>query len=425
LCGQNRMNKTYRLLSNQIHSVAHKGFFHLLSANFFIQFLGFGTSLLVAKFLTPVELGEVRIIQSYFVVFSVMAVFGHSSAVLKFCSEEQSQAKRESILKAAVIRVFLFTSITFGLLGVLVYSGLLTSSRELAIWLLIYALILPFSALTEVFIAYLQALKKIKEMAQAQSIIKIQSFLLIIIATAFSGFKGFIFSTIFAYLLGLIPLLIQVDRKFFRAARNSLPSSFTSVAIFSFLANGVNVVGQFGDIFILDHFMPDREAIGYYAFAVIFILAARQITATVQSISTPYFSERAQDKSWVRSRFIETQLKTSAMSIIVALGVYALAWVLLRLFYEPEYSAALVYLGILLLRYLLWSSVAIGGVVLFALNYVHINFVVSLLSTVIGLAGAYFLLQRIGLPGVAWAQVFASGVMFILTYIVLWKVLRK
>lgn len=70
-----------------LRDILNKGFFHLLSANFIIGFLGFGSQLLVAKFLTPVELGQIRTMQSFIGVATILAGFGFNTAVLKLCSE--------------------------------------------------------------------------------------------------------------------------------------------------------------------------------------------------------------------------------------------------------------------------------------------------------------------------------------------------
>ena len=66
--------------------LTEKGFFHLLSVNLFSQLFSFITSLLVAKFLTPAEYGNLKVLQTYINIFVLVATFGFSSSVLKSVS---------------------------------------------------------------------------------------------------------------------------------------------------------------------------------------------------------------------------------------------------------------------------------------------------------------------------------------------------
>ncbi len=407
------MPVTKKILSI-ISYLRDKGFFDLLSVNFLTQFLGFGSILLVAKFLTPVELGEVKILQSYTAIFVILAGFGFTSAVLKVCAENRPDEEKAGILHLAVERAGITTAVTLLLVITLALAHVITPSQHLSLWLIVYACTIPFQVLTSIFVVFLQSQKRIKEMARSQAIVKVQSVILIIFSAWLWGFKGFIFATIAAYVLGLWPFLRQIGLKFLRAPLEQKPAHFMQYAFFSVLANGVSQLGQSGDILILDHFTVDRAVIGYYALAIIFVTAASQVTGTVQSITTPYFSEHAQDEAWFRRQLVHNQVRMALLSVVVALGIYFLAWILVPLVYGPEYSPTLAYLAILLVRYVIWSSYAVIGPALLGLGLMHYNFAVVAITTPIGLAFSYFFLQQFGVIGVAWAQVGSAIVSFFL-----------
>lgn len=402
-----------------------KGFFDLLSVNFLTQFLGFGSVLLVAKFLTPVELGEVKILQSYTAIFVILAGFGFNAAVLKVCAENRPDWEKTGILRLAVSRAGIATAVTLLLVIALAFTGVITSSQRLSLWLMVYACSIPLQVLTGIFIVFLQAQKKIKEMARSQAIVKVQSVLLIVISAWLWGFKGFVFATVAAYALGLWPFLRQIGLKFLTTPLEQKPAHFMQYALFSVLANGVSQLGQYGDIFILDHFAANREAIGYYALALVFITAAAQVTGTVQSITTPYFSEHAHDEAWFCRQLILNQGRMALLSIAVAVGVYILAWILVPLVYGPDYSPALAYLAVLLVKYVVWSSCAVIGPALLGLGLMHYNFAVVAITTPIGLALSYLLLQQFGIIGVAWAQVGSALAQFFLVLGASWLALRR
>jgi O-antigen/teichoic acid export membrane protein len=408
-----------------IRTIYEKGFFHLLTANFLQQFLGFGILVIAARFLDPVELGEIRIIQSYSVVFAVLASFGAGTALLKIASENRSLEERETLLGAALRRVAVTTAASLVLLVILASTGIITSSEHLALWLIIYALHIPFAAGTEIFLAYLQALKKIREIARTQMIIKLQAFVFIIFSTVIWGFRGFIFATIAAYIAGQIPLLITTGTGFLKRKTGPLPAGFISLAFFGAMTNVTSLIGKFGDIFILDHFAAQREEIGFYALASLFMFGAIQVTSTIQTISTPYFSERATDISWLRQTVRSTQLKMAGLSIVAAVGLYVVAYLLVEFYYGPAYRSMMQYIPILLLRYIVWSCFAVVGVALLGMGYMKYNLIVVSITTPVLLVLSYVFLQSMGIPGVAWAQVTASGIGFVLTMILYRTALRK
>lgn len=385
-----------------------RGFFHLLSANFLVQFLGFGTSLGVAKFLTPIELGEIRIIQSYAAIFVIFSGFGFNSAILKMCSEKRDLGEKEALLRYSFFGTCLTTVAALGVLVLLSLTGIITSSRHLAIWLIIYAAVIPFAAFTSLFMSFLQALKRIKEMARAQAMVKTQSFVLIVVGTYFWGLQGFVFGTIGAYCLGLIPLMRQVGSGFLERSAVKPASGFSHIAIFSLLSNCVYAIGQYGDVFILDHFSGDRDEIGYYALATIFVLAATQVTNTVGSIVVPYFSERSNEENWVRKEVRVNQARLTLLSIAVAFFVFILGWVLVKFFYGYNYNSSLLYLSILLIKYVLYSSCVVMSMAIFGIGYVRFNFVSGTIFTFLALVLSFFWIQKFGVVGVAWAQVIAS-----------------
>lgn len=395
-----------------------KGFFHLLSVKFLIQFLGFGTSLLVAKFLTPVELGEVKILQSYSMVFFIAGGFGISAAVLKLCSENMEPEDKHRILKMSVKRIMLTGGAAFALISALSLSGLITSSRHLAVWLVIYSLTIPFAVITDLLACFLQACKKIKEMARAQGLIKFQSFILIVLSTWRWGFKGFVVATVAAYIAGTIPLIRQVGIKFIRSKPIALPSAFNSLAGYSVLSNGTSIIAQYCDIFILDHFVKNRAEIGFYGLATLFVLAAMEVTGAAQSIVTPYFSEREHDTAWVRRQLILNQLRAIALALITAAGVWLFAYILISTVYGPKYLPTMQYLHILLLRYLVWSAYAIIAGAMLGLGLVRSKAIASIINMIASFTLCYLFVGKWSVTGVAWAQVAATAIT-LLTYLIL------
>lgn len=398
------LKKIFILLNN----VKSKGFFHLLSANFVIGFLGFGSQLLVAKFLTPIELGQIKTMQSFMGVATIFAGFGFNTAVLKLCSEKRTLEERAFIFKQCFyysIIPIMFVLLAFFLLA---KSGCLSPDPAINKWLPLYMASIPAVTVSHLIMVYLQALKKIQLMAKAQVIIRIFGFVVLIALTYFYGLVGFIISSILIAYVALLPLfrLVKDDLKSNAKVADVLPQSFY-YAKWSVSANAVSVIGQYMDIFMLNYLVKDREGFGYYGLATIFILGLAYIVSTVQSITAPYFSEKSNDKA----EFLRVLQKYTKLMILLSLGVSILAFLIIppfvEFFYGNNYEPVGIYFRILLLKYFFYSCFALLGIAIFGLGKMKYNFLSGFIIVPISLILSYFLITSYGIVGAAVAQAIA------------------
>lgn len=233
------MNVRISWILKILRDITNKGFFHLLSANFIIGFLGFGSQLLVAKFLTPIELGQVKAMQSFIGVATILAGFGFNTAVLKLCSEKRPIEEREFIFK----QNFYYTAVpilfVIAILFLLAKLELFSPDQVVNKWLQIYILVIPSITYTSLIMVYLQALKKIQLMAKIQVFIRLFGFIILVSVTYFYGLIGFILSTIFIGYVALLPL--------FNLVKDNFKSKFKTDNVFQrafFLPNGVYLLTQ-------------------------------------------------------------------------------------------------------------------------------------------------------------------------------------
>jgi len=393
-----------------IQSAYKKGFFHLLSANFLTQFLGFGTSILLAKFLTPSEIGEVRIIQTYSAIFIIFGGFGFGSALLKFCSSRNAPEQNQFLFNFSLAGSLVASAVSVGALVTLSHLGLISASENVTRWMIPYSSVIVFSVLTTLIFNYLQSLKKIKEMSKSQSLLKLLSFILIVGATYAFGFPGFIWSTVAAYLIGLaslwqwLGLRVQLTAAHFER----LPPGFMWTAGISFSGNAIAIIGLYTDMFMLDHLVSNRAEIGHYALANLFMIAAMQVTGTIQSITTPYFTENSTDLKWIKRQLWQLQGRSIFISLAVSMGVFLLAWLTVKYFLGLAYDPMLVFLPILLIRYMLHAATSLFGVAMFAQGRIGLNVTIATISTSTGLILSYWFIQSFGTVGAAWAQVVSA-----------------
>jgi len=412
-------------ISQLLRDIINKGFFHLLSANFIIGFLGFGSQLLVAKFLSPIALGQIKAMQSFIGTATILAGFGFNTAVLKLCSERRSMGERAFIFK----RNFCYTAVpilpVLAGLFCLAKLDLLSPDKAINKWLPLYMLVIPAMTYTSLIMIYLQALKKIQLMAKLQVFIRLFGFIVLVSITYFYGFVGFILSTIFIGYIALIPLFNLVKDNFKSKVKvDSVFSKSLFYAKWSVASNAVAGIGQYMDIFVLNYLIKDRVGFGYYGLATIFILGMNYITSTAQSIAIPYFSEKSTDKK----EFLRVLKKYEKLMILLALGVSIIALLVVPPFievvYGHNYAPAGVYFRILVLKYFFWSCYALLGIAILGLGKMRYNFLSVSISVPISLILSYLFIISYGIIGAAMAQALAYFITLIIVSFMIRHVIR-
>lgn len=404
--------------------LARKGLLELISANFMMQFVGFGLLILLPRLVSEAEVGQIKVLQTYADLLIIIAGLGMNTAVLKLCSEARAAAELHAMLRLAITRT-LGVSIAVVVVVVLaVKAGLLRGDPVVLRWVPYYVLIVPFSAVTLVAVAYLQARKEIRRMAQAQLLVRIQSVVVILLATWLYGLPGFIISSIGAFALALWPFARLIGLDFLRSLPIKASQSFKEIAGYSVLGNGMNTVGKYADIYILGLFALDPTELGYYSLATIFVIPASVVTSSIQTIVTPYLSEGSIDRTWFTRNLVKTQKQTILVAIAAALAARIFATLVVSVLYEPGYAASLGYLDILLVFFVLRSAYSVTAAGHIALGMTKYNFIASAVMAVVALSLTYAALPIGGFEGVAWAKVFTAGLMIPLYWLLARRAIR-
>ncbi len=412
-------------LKNLIRDISHKGFFHLFSANLIISFLAFGSQLLVVKFLTLTEIANIKTLQSFVAVVGVLAGFGFNTSVLKLCSEKRTPEEKHYVLNRAFNYSLVSLSITMAGMFIIAQLNLFSPAKEVNDWMKVYMFVIPASVCTSIFMTYLQALKKIKLMANMQVLLRIAGVVILVIATFYLRFMGYIFSTVLIGALGLYPLWRLVRADFLNGRKQTRRvEKIVYYAKWSFAALLVNQISIYIDIFLLNYLITDRDKMGYYSIATIFFMGLTQITATVQSIATPYFSEKSNDKT----EFVRALKKYQKIMVLGSLGVTIASIIILpsfiRMIYGASYAVAGDYTVLITIRYFLVSCYALLGVAILGLGMMKFNFYTSVITCVINIPVNYFFIRWMGVSGAAYAQVFSCACILVMMIVMTRHVLK-
>lgn len=405
-----------------LRMLREKGFFHLVGANSIAQLLAFVSGLVITKLLTPGELGQARIIQSYTTVLVVLGGIGMGPAILKFASEERSKSEVDGTFSLGLRRSFLAgaaLAIVFALVSLFTPFA---TSPTLAVGLACYAAMVPFSIATDLGIQFMQAQRRPIDAAKLMLSHRSTVFLMSIVGVAIFGFWGFVGAGVLSWIMGAL-LAVRKAGRAAVSAPSYQPTGFQSFAWFAWLSALIFAINQYTDFFVLDRLISNREAIGHYAFASLFVVAAGQFNGVMQAIFIPTFSSQSHDWKAVRHQAMKIQAFYALAAVGVASVMIALVW-LLTSFAFPRYADAHAIAAILVWRFAVAAGATIVGAASFALGEVRFNVIAQACSAVTALGASWFLGVRYGVIGVAWGQVVGAAVFCIAQWLAFGAAMR-
>ena len=391
---------------------------YVMLSNLAQQGVAFLTVLFVAKFLPPSEFGLVRLALAYTAVAAVLAAGGMTAPILRYCADSAfGNEQRRSLLAVGLRR-----TLAIALVVSLVALGLVLSSHDDAVQTRVfatYSLQLPALAIASLLLVYLQAIQRFKTLAIYQLAIRFTTLVFSVGAVYAYGLTGLLVATLVMAYLVCVPLLVLSRPQFRPSPRTSVPKDFSSLAFYSVFGTAVTALGQYADMIILDLAGTPRADIAVYALATVFFFAALGVGGAVQSVATPMFTSLMREPAVFRQQLHRWSMRLGMAAILVAMALVTLAWLVETRFLGISYAGLSTLLAILMLKFLLWSTYAVGGAALVGVGAIKQGAWIAVFTTVVTIAIGFPLCQRYGVYGAAWTQVIVS----LLSAILIWWVL--
>lgn len=406
------MKKTNSTFTTFFRNVNEKGFFNLLSANTLVQIVAFGSQIFVAGILSPDDVGRIKVLQTFFSIFTIIGGMGFNSSTLKLCSERVDESEKRRIFKSGFFFTILSTGITYVVVLIINSADVMTSDKLVRQLVPLALFPLVSNSLFSVFVSYFLARKQVKLISRLTVINKLLAVVGIVLLTYFLGIKGYYW----AYNLSIIIILAACFRR--EKSSYSLFSDITDKSsrkeLFrlhwkysrpSFMTTLFADLSAYADILILNFLVKDMFEIGYYGFALTLTVVLRMIPSTVQQITLPYFSEMATRKT----EFVNAYKRYSKLLVLIILGTFAVVVLVavpsLPVLFSGKYGESLKYfiplsVGWSILMYNQIQSAALFG--LGRMDYTAYGQISSLFfNLVVILVGWYFF----GLIGVAYSSI--------------------
>ncbi|WDR02349.1 hypothetical protein PSQ19_17270 [Devosia algicola] len=273
-------------------------------------------------------------------------------------------------------------------------------------------------------LVYLQAVQRFRFLAYSQIAIRSLSLCLTILGTWLFGLPGLLLATLVAVLSGVVPLLMAA-RPTFGHPTLPLPRDFSALAKYSLVGMLISTVGQYADLMLLDWVVEDRGLIGVYSLATIFFFAASALAGAVQSVATPHFTGLMRDRIAFQLSLRRWTFGLTVAGAVTALGATTLAYLVEDLFLGPDYNGLSLMVAILMLRFWVWCTYAVGGAAMVGIGAIKQGTIIAAITTAVAFLVGYPFVLWAGVWGAATAQIVVALVTASLVYRVIASEIAK
>jgi O-antigen/teichoic acid export membrane protein len=404
----------------ELKNVAQKGLFHLLSANGLIFIAGFASQLFVAGFLDPIEIGQIKIMQTYIGFAGILGGLGFNVALIQLASKDGvSDSERNQYFNICLFIGLISFIVLYGVLFTINTFGLMSEDIQIRRMLPLYAVFMLPLILQTSYLSFFQAIKQIKKMAFAQSWIKILSVLAIVIATSRFGFLGYIWALVISSFIGILIFEMQIKDSIFKRVKNNFRKeqvrTMWSLSGYALSANVIATILTTVDIYMINYFVSDRSAVGFYMFAMTLVSIFQLFPTSIQQIAMPYFSSKSSNfKQWLRVYKKYNSINHLVIAILVLIGGTAIVF-LIPIVFKGKYNKSILFFILISVGWGIRNMNIMKGTALMGRGKFNLNFRSSFISLLISLPIVFSMIYYYGIRGAMFSHIIIGLVSYIVT----------
>lgn len=389
-----------------------KGFFHLIISNYSVQFIVFGSSLLVAKIMSPTDVGIIKTIETFANMAIVLGGGGVIFAILKVIPEHKDSAIRRLSLLFSLKYATFFSLAVFVFFNLLAYSGFVSQDDKLVYWFQQYSFIIVPSVLTMLLIRYYQAIDRFKRISTVIFYLKLLSAGFVLSFTYFFFIRGYVLSMVITTVLATLILLYDLRKelvdKTISERHLEIRQKIIRLSKTAFIAQVIDQLKLHSGFLIANYIILDRELFGNYAFALILIQGISILSSTVQQFIIPKMSEISNNLNLFYTKLRIFEKRFRILAFIVLIGTQLFLPFIITLIFGDKYLEAIPILRILLIGWFIESFYALKGVIFLSLGKMKYISYASLTIFLISVPVIYYLDVKYAAIGAACAYVFQN-----------------
>lgn len=397
-----------------------KGFFHLLISNYSVQLIVFASHLLIAKIMSPSDVGIIKTIETFSNMAIVLGGGGALFAILKIVPERRRRDVRNVSINFSIKYVSLFSLGVFIIFNLIAYLGLMSQDQELVNWFYVYSWIIIPTALTQLLTRYYQAIDRFKRISTMILILKLATAGFVLFFTYTFFIQGYVISMIITTIMALGVLMYDLRKELFSYTSENyqaIRQQIISLSKSAFYAQLIDQLKLHSGFLIANYVLLDRIMFGHYAFALILIQGLNIISTSVQQFIIPKMSQTSSNLKVFFSKFNFFETRFILFSIFVVVVSQLVLPTLVEIVFGDKYSEAMVLLRIMLIGWFIQSLYALKGVVFLSLGKMKYISYSSLIIFILSTPGMYLLTVNYGAKGAAMSYILQHLIGFLmLTY---------
>lgn len=402
---------------NLFFSLKKKGFFHLIISNYSVQFIVFGAHLLVAKIMTPSDVGIIKTIETFINMAIVLGGGGVIFALLKIIPENKDEKLRNYALSFAIKYVSFFSLAIFILFNILTYFGVISKDLEIISWFNLYSLIILPSVVVMLLIRYYQAINLFKRISWLILVLKLISAVFVLTFTYFFFIKGYVFSMIITTVLIMLSLIYDIRKDLIVSSFSDdflkIKKRILSLSQTAFFAQIIDQFKLNSGFFIANYILLDRIMFGHYAFALIIIQGLNIISTSSQQFIIPKISEISYNPSALFQKLRKFEFRFMLVSMLIFVFAESMFPYIIEKIFGSKYNEAIPLIRIMLIGWFIQSFYALKGVYFLSLGKMKYVSYSSFCVFFISVPLMIYLNIKFGANGAAFAFVLQNIISFV------------
>ena len=375
-------------MRDQINRILQKlgktGFFHVFGSSVINKIIGFAGSIVLVRVISKSDYGIYTYADNILSFFLLASGLGAASGVLQMCSETDDPERRARLYRYGCRFGVLWNVVLAALILVIAY--LVPLKIRGSNTLLALMCLLPTCTLfSELQRTYLRSEMRNQHYSYVNTFNSAATFVLSVGLALLWKAKGLVAAHYMAALLTAGFAIIRY-RVPFRIGDATISASdrrqMHHISTISMLNNGLSRMMYLLDIFVLGLFIADDTVIASYKIATIIPSALIFIPGSIVTYVYPYFARHRMDRDWVMRNYRRLTLYSGLLNGSIALGLFVLAPLILKIVFGAQYLDALVPFRILSVSFAFSGTFRIlGGNLLVTQRKLGFNLFVAVFSS--------------------------------------------
>ncbi|MGF1843528.1 oligosaccharide flippase family protein [Vibrio clamense] len=360
---------------------------------------------LVAMFVTPQDLGQIRTGLAYVEILSVVSLLGMNTSILYHCNSKVDKVQLRGYLTTSLVISLLFSMLILLSLGAFFYSEI----QEANEYFLYFLLSLPTLVLAGVSLAFLQATQKFKEFFYSTVPPKLIATFILVVCTYFFSKLGYVYGYLIGSIItGVYPCYYLGQYIRFNFISIDKLTNLLKVGKYSMISNLIGALGVYLGLIILSGSSASKFDVGQISFALIILVGFDTITATVQQHAIPKLNLVKLNRDEWYSTLISIEKKFVKYAWLLGFLTSFLSLLVYNVFDGFKYSSALLYFSALSVIWPIASGYTVKGAALISVGRTNLNFKFSLFSFIFMVPLTYLLVNEYEIIGLISSRFFIS-----------------